>query len=60
MFRIQAPILIVPTAEARVALGIHLRSAALAAHREIALAAKGLEIGYLQFTFGILTLVDRI
>ena len=56
MFRIQAPILIVPTAEAREALGIHLRPAALAAHREIAMAAKGLEIAYLQFTFGRLTL----
>jgi hypothetical protein len=56
MFRIQAPILIVPTAEARDALGIHLQPAALAAHREIALAAKGLEIAYLQFTFGRLTL----
>jgi hypothetical protein len=56
MFRIQAPILIILTAEAREALGIYLRSAALAAHREIALAAKGLEIGYLQFTFRSLTL----
>jgi hypothetical protein len=56
MFRTQAPILIVPTAEAREALGVHLRPAALAAHREIALAAKGLEIAYLQFSFGRLTL----
>ena len=56
MFRIQAPILIVPTAEAREALGIHLRPAALAAYREIALAAKGLEIAHLQFAFGELTL----
>ena len=56
MFRIQAPILIVPTSEAREALGIYLRPAALAAHREIAMAAKGLEIAYLQFVFGKLTL----
>src|SRR5580693_5164752 len=56
MFRIQAPILIVPTSEARVALGAHLRPAALAAYREIALAAKGLEIAHLQFVFGKLTL----
>jgi hypothetical protein len=56
MFRIQAPILIVPTAEAREALGALLRPAALAAHREIALAAKGLEIAHLQFVFGKLTL----
>jgi hypothetical protein len=56
MFRVQAPIIIVPTPEAREALGIQLRAAALAAHREIALAAKGLEIAYLQFVFGKLTL----
>ena len=51
MFRVQAPILIVPTAEAREALGVQLRPAALAAYREIALAAKGLEIAHLQFSF---------
>jgi len=56
MFRVQAPILIVPTAEAREALGIQLRPAALAAYREIALAAKGLEIAHLQFSFQKLTL----
>lgn len=41
MFRIQAPILIVPTAAARLALGRRLRWAGLAAYREIAVAAKG-------------------
>lgn len=41
MFRVQAPILVVPTAEAREALGVQLRPAALAAYREIALVAKG-------------------
>ena len=56
MYRIQAPILIVPTPEARQALGVMLRPAALAAHREIAMAAKGLEIAYHQFAFGDLTL----
>src|ERR1700742_3978056 len=56
MYRIQAPILVVPTPEARLALGVQLRPAALAAHREIALAAKGLEIAYHQFAFGELTL----
>ena len=49
MFRIHAPILIVPTAEAREALGRRLRRAGLAAYREIAVAAKGLEIAHLQF-----------
>jgi len=56
MFRIQAPILVVPTAEAKVALGDHLQPAALAAYREIALAAKGFEIAHLQFVFRSLTL----
>jgi len=56
MFRVHAPILIVPTAEARAAIGPHLRPAALAAYREIALAAKGLEIAHLQFVFLKLTL----
>jgi hypothetical protein len=56
MFRIQAPILIIPTAEAREVVGAHLRPAALAAYSEIALAAKGLEIVHLQFVYGELTL----
>jgi hypothetical protein len=56
MYRIQAPVLVVPTPEAREALGVMLRPAALAAHREIALAAKGLEIAHHQFQFGELTL----
>ena len=56
MFQIQAPILIVPTADAKLALGIHLQAAGLAAYREIALAAKGLEIAHLQFVFRGLTL----
>ena len=56
MFRIQAPVLVIPTAEARLALGDHLEDAGLAAYREIAVAAKGLEIAYLQFVFHRLTL----
>ena len=56
MFRIHAPILIVPTAEAREVLGFHLQEAGLAAYREIIVAAKGLEIAHLQFVFGRLTL----
>ena len=56
MFRIHAPILIVPTAEAREAIGPRLQAAGLAAYREIVLAAKGLEIAHLQFVFGRLTL----
>ena len=56
MFRIHAPIVIVPTAEAREALGFRLQEAGLAAYREIIVAAKGLEIAHLQFVFGRLTL----
>lgn len=56
MFRIQAPILVIPTAEAKVALGVDLQAAGLVAYREIAVAAKGLEIAYLQFAFRKLTL----
>ena len=54
--RVQAPILIIGTADAKLALGDHLEAAGLAAYREIAFAAKGLEIAYLQFAFRKLTL----
>ena len=56
MFRIQAPFIVVPTAEAKQAVGVHLWAASQAAFREIALAAKGLEIAHLQFAFRDLTL----
>ena len=46
MFRIQAPIVIIPTADAKLALGPDLQAAGLAAYREIAMAAKGLEISF--------------
>ena len=55
-FRIHAPVVLVPTDEARRAIGAHLLPAGQAAHREIALAAKGLEIAHLQFAFRDLTL----
>ena len=56
MFRVQAPVLIVPTAEARQAIGARLRAAGQAAYREVAMAARGLEIAHLQFAFRELTL----
>ena len=56
MLRIQAPIVIIPTADAKLALGDHLQAAGLAAYREITVAAKGLEIAYLQFSLRDLTL----
>ena len=48
MFRIQTPLLVVPTHEARLALGGRLQDAGLAAYREVVVAAKGLEIAHLS------------
>jgi hypothetical protein len=56
MYKIETPVIIIPTAEAKHALGHRLYLAGVAAHREIAMAAKGLEIGHLQFAFFELTL----
>ena len=56
MFRVQAPVVVVPTAEAKQAIGVHLFPAGQAAYREVAMAAKGLEIAHLQFAFRGLTL----
>ena len=56
MFRIEVPLIVVPTHDVRAALGVRLREAGLAAYREIAMAAKGLEISHFQFAFHGLTL----
>jgi hypothetical protein len=56
MVRIQAPLMVVPTNDAQLALGARLPDAGLAAYREIAVAAKGLEIAHLQFVFHGVTL----
>jgi hypothetical protein len=56
MVRIEVPLIVVPTNDARAAIGSRLQEAGLAAYREIAVAAKGLEIAYLQFVFRDLTL----
>ncbi len=56
MFRVQAPVFVVATAEAKQAIGLRLLWAGQAAYREIALAVKGLEIAHLQFAFRELTL----
>jgi hypothetical protein len=56
MFRVQAPVIIVPTVEVRRALGGDLRSASIAAYREIAHGGQGLEMAHLQFEFHDLTL----
>lgn len=57
MFQVHASVLIVPTADVTRALGEQVRAAGIAAYREIVLAAKGLELAYLQFVFRGLTLV---
>ena len=44
MFQVQAPVVIVPSTEARAALGVQLRSAALAAWLEIARRGKGIRM----------------
>jgi hypothetical protein len=62
MFRTNAPIIVVPTIEAERALGASLAAAGQAAYREIAVAAKGLEISFLQFAFQghILAVCSRV
>lgn len=49
MVRANAPVVIVPTAEAERCLGNHLPEAARAAWRAIAASGMGLEIDHLQF-----------
>ncbi len=49
MFRVVAPVVIHPTAEARQALGVQLRQAGLAAWRQIARRGEGLEFAHLAF-----------
>jgi hypothetical protein len=56
MFRIDIPVIIVATRDARAALGGDLARAAQCAWREIARAEKGLEIAHHQFAFGRQTL----
>lgn len=56
MFQVQAPVIIVPSAEARAALGIQLRPAALAAWREIARRGEGIEMAHFQIVYAGVTL----
>ena len=56
MFQVLAPVFIVPTTEARQALGVHLKEAGLAAWREIARRGQGLEMAHLQLTHAGVTL----
>jgi hypothetical protein len=56
MFQVQAPVVIVPSAEARVALGVQLRPAALAAWRELGRRGQGLEMAHFQIVHTGVTL----
>lgn len=56
MFRVQAPVIVIPTTEAREALGARLRLAGLAAWREIARRGQGLEMAHLQINHDGVTL----
>jgi hypothetical protein len=51
MFRVQAPVIVIPTVEVRQATGKHLRAAMIDAYRAIARNGEGLEIAHLQFRF---------
>jgi hypothetical protein len=55
MFQVQAPVVIVPSTEARAALGVQLRSAALAAW-QIARRGKGIEMAHFQIVHTGVTL----
>jgi hypothetical protein len=56
MFQVQAPVVIVPSAEARAALGAQVRPAALAAWREIARRGEGIEMAHFQIVHTGVTL----
>jgi hypothetical protein len=56
MFQVQAPVVIVPSTEARAALGVQLRPAARAAWLEIARRGKGIEMVHFQIVHTGVTL----
>lgn len=56
MFQVQAPVVIVPSTEARAALGVQLKPAALAAWREIARLGRGIELAHFQIVHAGVTL----
>ena len=56
MFQVQVPVVIVPSTEARTALGVQLRPAALAAWQEIARRGKGIEMAHFQIVHTGVTL----
>lgn len=56
MFRVVAPVVVIPSAEARAALGRELQPAARAAWRAIARRGEGLEMAHFQIVHAGLTL----
>ena len=56
MFQVQAPVIIVPSAEACAALGAQVRAAALAAWAEIARRGEGIEMAHFQIVHAEVTL----
>ena len=56
MFRVQAPVVVIFSTEARAALGAQQRPAGLAAWRALAGLGQGLEMGHFQIVFAGVTL----
>ncbi len=56
MFQVQAPVVIVPSSDARAALGAQLKPAALAAWQEIARRGQGIELAHFQIVHSGVTL----
>ncbi len=56
MFRVQAPVVVVFSTEARAELGVQLRAAGLAAWRELARRGQGLEMAHFQIVVADVTL----
>ncbi len=56
MFRVQAPVAVIFSTEARAALGARLRAAGLAAWRELARRGAGLEMAHFQIVHQGVTL----
>ncbi len=56
MFRVQAPVVVIFSTEARAGLGAQLRAAGLAAWRGLAGLGQGLEMAHFQIVFADVTL----
>ena len=56
MFRVQAPVVVIFSTEARAALGAHQRAAGLAAWRALAGLGQGLEMAHFQIVVAGVTL----